>query len=187
MERNINNSINSKKSNLNKITTPNNSKLNKTTKNNIINSNKANINKNINKINYSENRPLRSNGKYNLNFIDWNNEWERVSEVVLKIENGEVIEDKEEEKRIINCINQEKEKNGITVNNFEIVFKPDSNKECYICLKNFSIKRKVRRLFCKHMFCEECLLPWMKYNSKCPVCKFDFKINEKKEDENFDY
>jgi hypothetical protein len=25
-------------------------------------------------------------GKYNLNFIDWNNEWERVSEIEMKIE-----------------------------------------------------------------------------------------------------
>ena len=38
-----------------------------------------------------DNRPIKFNksGKYNLDFIDWNNEWERVGEVACKIENGE--------------------------------------------------------------------------------------------------
>jgi len=37
------------------------------------------------------------------------------------------------------------------------------------------------------MFCENCLLPWLKYNSKCPVCKSDLNKKNEEEDENFDY
>ena len=46
-----------------------------------------------------DSRPIKFNksGKYNLDFIDWNNEWERVGEVACKIENGEELSDKEEE------------------------------------------------------------------------------------------
>lgn len=149
--------------------------------------NKISSSLNNNVINNYEDRPIRSLGKYNLNFIDWNNEWERVNDVIIKIENGESIEDKEEEKRIKYFIKKEKEKNGITIKNFEIVLKPDLKKECYICLKNFTKNTKVRRLFCSHMFCENCLLPWLKYNSKCPVCKSDLNKKNEEEDENFDY
>jgi len=164
---------------------------NKTYDNNFFNkiNSFSNIPNKKDKLINSNDRPIRSSGKYNLNFIDWNNEWERVNEVILKLENGEEIEDKNEEKRITNYINKEKEKNGISMDSFEIVFKPDIKKECYICLKNFDLKNKVRRLLCKHMFCESCLLPWIKYNSKCPVCKFDFKIinkGEKNEENEYD-
>lgn len=188
MESKPNSLLNNKSINSNNQKTKNNFKSNnsKTTKNKISNSNK--INNQINsRINNTDTRPINSSGRYNLNFIDWNNEWERVNEVILKIENGEKIEDKEEEQRIRNCLNKEKEKNGITIKAFEIVVKPDTKKECYICLKNFCVKTKIRRLFCKHMFCEECLLPWIKYNSKCPVCKFDFKQKDQNEDDHFDY
>ena len=38
-------------------------------------------------------RPIKYNpsGKYNLDFIDWNNEWERVGEIAAKLENGELF------------------------------------------------------------------------------------------------
>lgn len=179
---------NNKSKNKNKISniTKNNNNILSTTKDltkpKIVNSRKNNEEKTFIKINKSDERPIKSIGKYNLNFIDWNNEWERVNEVLLKIEEGEEVKDKEEERRIINCVNKEREKNGIFVHNFELILKPDIKKECYICLKNFSLKKKVRKLTCKHMFCEECLLPWIKYNSKCPVCKFDFKEEKYKKD-----
>ena len=73
-----------------------------------------------------DNRPIRfnKNGKYNLDFIDWNNEWERVGEVACRIENGEELSDKEEEaiqflpcreveqKRIYNYIKEGLQTNG---------------------------------------------------------------------------
>ena len=47
-------------------------------------------------------RPIKFNksGKYNLDFIDWNNEGERVGEIACKIENGEPVSDPEEEARV---------------------------------------------------------------------------------------
>ena len=38
-------------------------------------------------------RPIKYNpsGKYNLDFIVWNNEWERVGEIEAKLENGELF------------------------------------------------------------------------------------------------
>lgn len=141
----------------------------------------------------NDERQIKSKtGKYNLDFIDWNNEHERVSEIMQKIEDGEKVEDKNEERRIRNYMNKENEKNGIDEKiEFETVNNPDINKECYICLKNFSRKRIVKKVFCGHMFCEECLLPWIKYHHTCPICKYEFPNKIQKEEEekenNFEY
>ena len=52
-----------------------------------------------------DSRPIKFNksGKYNLDFIDWNNEWERVGEIACKIENGEPVSDPEEEEAKNKC------------------------------------------------------------------------------------
>jgi len=133
--------------------------------------NKNNINSDKNII-----RPSQ-NGRYNLNFIDWNNEWERVSEIEMKIENGEEISDKEEEERVRSNMIKDQVKNsqGVSVQKFQLVIKPDKTKECYICLKNFSLNIKIRKLPCNHMFCQSCLIPWLKSNYVCPTCKFKLK------------
>ncbi len=139
-------------------------------------------------------RPIRpsKNGKYNLNFIDWNNEWERVNEVERKIENDEPISDEEEKQRVLNNLNKEKEKNGIKkvyVNqNLRILTKQDINKviknklECYICLVKFECTAKIRELPCKHLFHDSCLNPWLKCHHNCPTCKKNIKEIEENND-----
>lgn len=131
-------------------------------------------------------RPIRknNNGKYNLNFIDWNNEWERVCEVERMIENGVEIEEKEEEERVRNNMNKEKEKFGITIESFPMK-PPVKGKECYICLKMLSVNKLVRTLPCNHQFCHSCLMPWLKHNHVCPTCKYKLK-DEDEHEENFD-
>jgi E3 ubiquitin-protein ligase RNF181 len=141
------------------------------------------VNKNIRS--YQDDRPIRpsARGQYNMNFIDWNNEWERVSEVEIKIQNGEEIEDKQEEDRVRNYMNSVQQKLGVALNNFILVKNVDTGKECYICLKNFSTKKRIRQLPCKHMFCEDCLRPWLKTNYTCPTCKVKLKDDENDEEE----
>jgi hypothetical protein len=147
-------------------------------------SNSGLYNKNTNN-HLKDNRPIKpsKNGKYNLNFIDWNNEWERVSEIEVKIENGEEIEDKEEEERVRNYMNQQMSKLGVSLNRFEIVKNPELylKKECYICLKLFTKNKRIRILPCKHMFCEDCLRPWFKNNFTCPTCKCKLKNEDEEE------
>ena len=135
-----------------------------------------------NKRSYNRNndKPIRpsKNGKYNTNFIDWNNEWERASEVECKILNGEEIEDREEEERIRNHMKSVQQKLGVALNNFVLVKNIDISKECYICIKNFTKKSRVRQLPCKHMFCEDCIRPWLKTNYECPTCRAKLKKDD---------
>ena len=136
-----------------------------------------------------DSRPIKFNksGKYNLDFIDWNNEWERVGEIACKIENGEPVSDPEEEARVRKHMELDELKFGVLLENYPLVPKNKIplNKECYICLQMFKRDRKVRQLPCEHLFCEDCLKPWLKKNSTCPICKFELKPrNEGEEDEN---
>jgi hypothetical protein len=154
-----------------------------TVKNNVIYINYIIMeNKKIKKPTGNNDRVIKSNGKYNMNFIDWNNEWERVAEVELKIDRGEEIEDQEEAERIEFHRNKEKEKYGVQPTTFPLV-QADPKKECYICLKNFRINSKVRLLPCKHMFCDGCIMPWLKTNSTCPTCKYRLKPDPDEQDD----
>ena len=132
---------------------------------------------------------FNKSGKYNLDFIDWNNEWERVGEVACKIENGEELSDKEEEARVRRHMELDLNKFGVKMTNFRILSNKEipTNKECYICLKNFKRGGRVIKLPCSHMFCEACLKPWLKQNSTCPTCKFNLKPEEDEDDKDDEY
>lgn len=68
-----------------------------------------------------------------------------------------------------------KEQYGVDINSFKLVSKVDTSKECYICLRNFITNKKIRILPCSHMFCEMCIMPWIKNNTVCPTCKFKLR------------
>lgn len=78
----------------------------------------------------------------------------------------------------------------------EIIFKRikrmkigKSSKDCTICFnhynRGFYIKKcgffkfyegeLIRRLPCKHIFHEGCVIPWLAKNNRCPNCRFDLK------------
>lgn len=130
-----------------------------------------------------DSRPIKFNkkGKYNLDFIDWNNEWERVGEISAKIENGEEVSDKEEEARIKRHMELDMNRFGVKIEKFKLLSSKEipTNKECYICLKLFRRNSRVLELPCNHLFDEVCLKPWLKSNSTCPICKFELKPPEK--------
>ncbi|XP_050382009.1 uncharacterized protein LOC126798954 [Argentina anserina] len=48
----------------------------------------------------------------------------------------------------------------------------DNGKSCAICLEDFEPKQEVMLTPCNHMFHEECIVPWVKSNGRCPVCRF---------------
>ncbi|KAG7566190.1 Zinc finger RING-type [Arabidopsis suecica] len=48
----------------------------------------------------------------------------------------------------------------------------EDDKRCSVCLEDFEPKETVMLTPCKHMFHEECILPWLKTKGQCPVCRF---------------
>ncbi|GFP89979.1 ring finger protein 215 [Phtheirospermum japonicum] len=48
----------------------------------------------------------------------------------------------------------------------------DGTKRCAVCLDDFESKQFVTITPCNHMFHEDCIVPWVKSQGKCPVCRF---------------
>lgn len=48
----------------------------------------------------------------------------------------------------------------------------EDGKRCAICLEDFESKQFVTVTPCNHMFHEHCIVPWVKSNGNCPVCRF---------------
>ncbi|KAJ0255519.1 RING/U-box superfamily protein [Hirschfeldia incana] len=48
----------------------------------------------------------------------------------------------------------------------------DDEKRCTVCLEDFEPKETVMITPCKHMFHEECIVPWLKSKGQCPLCRF---------------
>lgn len=43
--------------------------------------------------------------------------------------------------------------------------------DCSVCLESFKVNDVGKRMPCKHLFHETCLLPWLQQKSSCPVCR----------------
>ena len=52
------------------------------------------------------------------------------------------------------------------------------NKQCPICLEEYSIENKICYLPCFHFFHSECIKNWLKKSNNCPLCKVDVKFDE---------
>ncbi|XP_073025437.1 uncharacterized protein [Primulina eburnea] len=52
------------------------------------------------------------------------------------------------------------------------IMQDDIGKRCAVCLEDFKSREFVTSTPCDHMFHEECIMPWVKSQGKCPVCRF---------------
>ncbi|WWC71536.1 uncharacterized protein I206_105494 [Kwoniella pini CBS 10737] len=51
-------------------------------------------------------------------------------------------------------------------------------KDCPVCKDDFAIGDEVVRIPCAHIFHPDCLIPWLKQNGSCPVCRFSLVPEE---------
>lgn len=45
------------------------------------------------------------------------------------------------------------------------------NDTCAICLNDFGAGNSLVDLACKHKYHSECIVAWVKFQKKCPLCK----------------
>ena len=109
-------------------------------------------------------RPLNSKGYYDLNFIDWQNEWESVYEENPDFEENEEyyeVMDPEEEIRYKRI-----------KRNLKSMKMGKTTKSCVICVKIFEKGERIYKIpDCKHIFHSECFDPWIKKKKTCPMCR----------------
>ena len=128
-------------------------------------------------------------GKYDLNFIDWENESERIIEAASRnFQYDEEINISPEELKMIESIyNQEadsftKEHRGIPIEAYHKlpiirIIKNEGGVMCSICIDEFKkgmlfkAGDSIRKLACKHKFHDHCLVEWINLHSECPMCR----------------
>ena len=71
----------------------------------------------------------------------------------------------------------------ITVNEQNIkTLRKDSgisdDNSCAICKDNFEINQNLIYLPCKHLFHDECILPWLKERNSCPTCRHELPTDD---------
>lgn len=49
--------------------------------------------------------------------------------------------------------------------------------ECAVCKEDFVLSEDVITLRCAHVFHNSCILPWLKVNGTCPVCRYSLVDN----------
>ncbi|CAD8132717.1 unnamed protein product [Paramecium octaurelia] len=139
-------------------------------------------------------RPIKMNpsGKYNLDFIDWNNEWAAVytngyrhdgkmdqcpiQGMSLETFNRLISDEFERfEFEQEDLKNEENKLEEQFVGQIKKMKMGKSSKNCSICIKDFAKGEIIMKLPCNHIFHEDCIVPWFQKASKCPNCKFDVK------------
>ena len=53
-----------------------------------------------------------------------------------------------------------------------------TNVECAICLADQKIGQIATKLPCGHIYCPECLKPWLLKSCSCPVCRFELETDD---------
>ncbi|KAI9289424.1 hypothetical protein BC943DRAFT_73186 [Umbelopsis sp. AD052] len=91
-------------------------------------------------------------------------------------------DDQEENKPDLSTNNNNNEREAslpnVNVLNSTNIAQSQPDAMCVICLDDFDIGEKVRRLPCGHEFHCECIDPWLTIKSaSCPLCKHDCSLN----------
>jgi hypothetical protein len=97
---------------------------------------------------------------YNLDFVDWQNEWERIVDEAPELYYpDEAVDESDTDAWKEQLKTLKKMKMG------------KSGQTCSICVAYFQIADKIYKLGCGHIFHCDCFEPWVKRNDSCPNCR----------------
>jgi len=136
----------------------------------------------------SEERPITSTGRNHWTFIDWENENESSENNYRNAEgNGREqnfasmnfpfgTSENHFLSLLMNANAEEEAKQGLPKEMVERVRRMKmgrSGQDCSVCYNGFNKGEKIRRLPCKHIFHDSCILPWLDTHVSCPNCRFN--------------
>ena len=130
-----------------------------------------------------DDRPLtgNTNGQYNLDFVDWTGEFERILhegtlDYYMDRERGSGSSGSSEDQQIDESEFEFKEEKKLPKSIKKKLKKMKmgrTKRTCAICIQGFEKDQVIYKLPCGHIFHKHCLDPWFEKKSTCPICRLD--------------
>ena len=70
------------------------------------------------------------------------------------------------------------EKIIVNKENLSFIGKEGGCENCSVCKDDYEISQLVIKLPCKHVFHEECIMPWLKERNSCPTCRNELPTDD---------
>lgn len=66
----------------------------------------------------------------------------------------------------------------ISLTEREDIRKMSNDSSCSVCKDEFEVDQNLINLPCKHLFHDECIMPWLNERNSCPTCRFELPTDD---------